>query len=103
MLLSFTFYFCQQIYTEVCVCENTQLSSKNNIFRIDLIIIDKNQIKIIDYKTDKIPALHPQDISKNYLEQMKKYKTIIKKIYKNYEISTYILWITNCLLMHIKQ
>ncbi|MBQ8785469.1 MAG: double-strand break repair helicase AddA [Alphaproteobacteria bacterium] len=66
--------------------------------QIDRLIIDDNQVIIVDYKTnknvpDKIPAV--------YVSQLNAYKKLMKKIYPQKEIKTYILWTNTANMMEI--
>jgi ATP-dependent helicase/nuclease subunit A len=57
--------------------------------QIDRLVINNDKIIIIDYKnTNSIPT----KISNNYIEQLNFYKKIIKKIYTDKAIESYIIW-----------
>ncbi len=71
------------------------ISTKDNKeYRIDKLIIDNDnkEIKIIDYKTDSKAQNTDKEILEKYKKQLKTYKDLIKSIYKEYKISTMILW-----------
>lgn len=58
--------------------------------RIDLLKITDSEILIIDYKSDDNP---PNEVPKQYLNQLENYKKAIQKIYINHKIEAKILWI----------
>ncbi len=59
---------------------------------IDRIVITKNNIYIIDYKTNRIPPKNIADIPSQYIKQMQMYKETLKKIYPKRTIKTALLW-----------
>ncbi len=67
--------------------------NKSNILRVDKIVFnnEKNEIWIIDYKTDKLT----DNVPDSYKKQLFEYKKSLTKIYPNKKIHTAILWINN--------
>ncbi len=63
--------------------------------RVDLLILDKEQITVIDYKSDKNPATTIEEIPGNYRQQIKFYCRAFAKIYPNKNINGKILWLEN--------
>lgn len=59
--------------------------------RIDrLLVDDKNKcVYVLDYKTD----IDRTTFHDKYLEQINEYKTLLRDIYPDYEIRSYILWV----------
>ena len=68
------------------------------ILRVDNLIINKDNIWIIDYKSDQIT---PNKIPLNYKEQLMNYKKAISKIYPNKKITCAILWINDLTLQEV--
>ncbi len=60
--------------------------------QIDRLLITKDRISIIDYKTNRPPPTDPADIPEIYTNQMSSYKDIVAKIYNCPHIDCYLLW-----------
>lgn len=77
------------------------LKESNNmrIGRIDLMAIDKRQITIIDYKTDKKSNLN--EVPTEYIEQLAFYKKAISQIYPQHKVITKILWLETLELQEV--
>ena len=71
------------------LCEYEIFYNKK-ILRIDLIKIYKNEILIIDYKSDEIM---PDNIPEQYFDQLNLYKSALQKLYPDHKINCAILWI----------
>ncbi|MDA9163525.1 UvrD-helicase domain-containing protein [Rickettsiaceae bacterium] len=63
----------------------------SKIGRVDLMLIDENQIIIIDYKSDRHPTKNK--IPENYQQQLSIYRSMAEKIYPNKKIRTMIMWL----------
>jgi ATP-dependent helicase/nuclease subunit A len=50
---------------------------------VDKLIVEKNKIIIVDYKTDNIPAGEIAERCDNYLTQLKFYSYIVSRLYEN--------------------
>lgn len=60
--------------------------------RIDLLIVKKDEILIVDYKTDKLlPKEMSQEIPTSYVNQLRTYEKLVKDIYKT-KVRSAILW-----------
>lgn len=81
-------YHCQ---TEVSV----GIHHNGNVLlqRLDLLVFTKEEIQIIDYKSDVILPTSPDQIPVDYVMQLRSYKNAIHTIYPTYEIITKILWL----------
>lgn len=75
----------------------------NNLYlaRIDLLIIEKESIIIIDYKTDSIVPKDKSLVIDAYKNQLNLYAKAISEIYPLRQITTYILWLENNNLMEL--
>lgn len=69
--------------------------------RLDLMIITKTDIYIIDYKTDAKPALNIAQVPLNYIKQLKYYCEAIALIYPQHRINGQILWLSNGKLISV--
>lgn len=80
----FNFLFSKNSRSEVAI--SAKIDNKIISGQIDRLILDKNSVIIIDYKTNltKNPDL--------YQDQLDSYKKIITKIYPNKKIITAIIW-----------
>jgi len=74
---------------------------KIKLGRIDLMIHLKEEIIIIDYKSDINPTANINNIPENYINQLFSYKEIVEKIYPNKKIRIQILWLENGQLMEV--
>ncbi len=68
------------------------------VYRIDNLIINEDEVIIIDYKTDRKASL---ELFELYKKQLKNYKLAIGDIYKDRAIKTYILWLLDASLQEI--
>lgn len=67
-----------------------KIDGKNQIFRIDLLVEGKDEILIVDYKSEKeIPDVVPVE----YERQLANYKKVIQGIFPNKKIKCAILWV----------
>jgi len=69
--------------------------------RIDRIIINKNEVLLVDYKSDLNPANNEDDVSKKYLTQLGLYQLVGKKIFTNKKIKAAIFWTQSENLMYL--
>ncbi len=69
--------------------------------QIDRLSICENDIYLIDFKSNKyVPKTH-LDVPVTYQKQMKTYKDLLKKIFPDKVIHTYLLWTENLTLMEL--
>ena len=69
--------------------------------KIDRLLISDNKVIIVDYKTNRPSAKTIDDVPIQYINQMKHYKLLLKKIYPNKTVETYLLWTNTCNMMKI--
>ena len=85
-------FFSTQALSEVPVSGLLEdISDKNFVkinARIDRLLIEDHDIWILDYKTGRIENPVPE----SYKNQLRLYKDLIKEIYPNHAIHTYLLW-----------
>ena len=89
----------KDIKTEITL--GTHTKSGIRIGRIDLMVIDVNEITIIDYKSDISPPSGNEAIPENYSQQLLTYREMTREIYPNRLIRTIILWLQNGTLQTI--
>ena len=83
----FAFIFTKEALPEVPIMG--KINGKNISARVDCLIVGADEVKIIDFKSDKNMA---QNKDKYYL-QLNTYKELVGKIYPDKVISCYLLWI----------
>ena len=69
--------------------------------QIDRLLITDNEILIIDYKTNRPAPKTPENIPVIYRNQMHAYAGALKKIYKNKDVRTALIWTDGAQLMEI--
>ena len=70
--------------------------------QIDRLIVEKERVMIVDFKTNRPAAKHLAEVPKAYLKQLNAYKELVQKIYPDKKIETYILWTDTAVLMLIE-
>ena len=68
---------------------------------LDRIIVSVNDVKIIDFKTDRFPPKNIVDVSEKYIKQMAAYKAVLKEIYGCRRIQSFLLWTKGPSLMYL--
>ncbi|MBR1380781.1 MAG: hypothetical protein IJ560_04335 [Alphaproteobacteria bacterium] len=68
--------------------------------RIDRLVIDDKTktVYILDYKTD----IDKDKMREHYCYKMREYKELLRQVYTDYNIETYILWLHDWTLQEIK-
>ena len=61
----------------------------------------RDEIIIIDYKSDASPPKQLSDVPENYQKQLSLYKQIVGEIYNEHKIRAMILWLENGNLQEI--
>jgi ATP-dependent exoDNAse (exonuclease V) beta subunit len=62
--------------------------SRGNLFRMDKVILEKERVTLIDYKTGA-----DREAEKNYIPQLKNYIRILKEIYPDKNIEGIIAYV----------
>ena len=73
----------------------------NKVGRMDLLCLRKEDLIILDYKTDKIVPSDIQYIQEGHIMQLKLYKQAIQQIYPDHRIALKLLWLENLTFMDI--
>jgi len=69
--------------------------------QIDRVLIRKDDILIVDYKTNRPPPMHEEDVSPVYIRQMRAYADALRKIYPKKKVRAALLWTDGARLMEI--
>ncbi len=70
--------------------------------QIDRLVITKDKVMIIDYKTNRPAAQKIEDVPNTYIKQMQAYRKLVSKLYPTKKIETYILWTNTTTVMKIE-
>ncbi len=87
----FAAFFSEGSMAEVSL---TGLMSDNRIIsgQIDRLVIGKDEVWIVDYKTNRPPPKDPKDIPQIYRKQLAAYRDTIQNIYPQRKINMALLW-----------
>lgn len=69
--------------------------------QIDRLVVTATECHIVDFKSNRPPAMQPEQVSKQYLRQLALYRAAIRGIYPNHTVSCYLLWSAEPRLMPI--
>ncbi|WP_374654959.1 double-strand break repair helicase AddA [Dongia sp.] len=71
--------------------------------QIDRLAVTATTCHIVDFKSNRPPAMQPEHVSVQYLRQLALYRAAVAKIYPNHTISCYLLWSVEPRLMEIPE
>jgi ATP-dependent helicase/nuclease subunit A len=71
--------------------------------QIDRLVVTATTCHIVDFKSNRPPAMQPEHVSPQYLRQLALYRAAAMKIYPNHTISCYLLWSAEPRLMAIPE
>jgi ATP-dependent helicase/nuclease subunit A len=69
--------------------------------RIDRLLINDHEIKIVDFKTNKVIPSSPSEIPDSYKKQLAIYYRLVRQIYPTHQISCIILWVDKPMIMEL--
>lgn len=69
--------------------------------QIDRLVVEKDRVMIIDFKTNRPAAGTLKDVPTAYLKQLAAYRSLVAEIYPAQNIETYILWTDTAQLMEV--
>ena len=69
--------------------------------QIDRLIINEKEVWIVDFKTNRTVPSAPEEVHRIYKMQLAAYKNLIKKIFSDKIIKTFLLWTENMSLMEM--
>ena len=70
--------------------------------QIDRLIVEKDRVLIVDFKTNRPAAKTPKDVPEIYRRQLAAYRALLKQIYPDKNIISLILWTNTANLMEIE-
>jgi len=69
--------------------------------QIDRLVVHKDKIFIVDYKTNRPPPARVEDASPAYVAQLAAYRALLQEIYPTHQIEAALLWTFDARLMAI--
>ncbi|MBI2254531.1 MAG: double-strand break repair helicase AddA [Proteobacteria bacterium] len=69
--------------------------------QIDRLVVTADSCHIVDFKSNRPPAMQPEHVSPQYLRQLALYRAVVARIYPSHTISCYLLWSAEPRLMEI--
>lgn len=69
--------------------------------QIDRLVVEKDRVMIIDFKTNRPAAQTLADVPSVYVKQLAAYKELVARIYPDRRIETFILWTDTSRLMEV--
>lgn len=69
--------------------------------QIDRLVVEKDRVMIIDFKTNRPAAQTLADVPAAYVKQLAAYKELVARIYPEHRIETFILWTDTARLMEV--
>ena len=70
--------------------------------QIDRLVVLEKQVLIVDYKSNYRVPQNIDDIPQNYKKQLNSYKALLKNIFPDKVVKTYLLWTQNLTWMEIE-
>ncbi len=69
--------------------------------QIDRLAVLEDKVMIVDFKTNRPAAKSLADVPNIYIKQLRAYKSLVERIYKNKTVEMYILWTNTANIMKI--
>lgn len=69
--------------------------------QIDRLVVLPQEVRIVDFKTNRPAADTPQDVQNIYVKQLGAYKSLLERIYPDKTVKTFILWTDTARIMQI--
>lgn len=69
--------------------------------QVDKLLVLPEKVIIVDFKTNRPAAENQADTPEAYIKQLRAYKSLLRKIYPQKSIETYILWTNTAKLMKV--
>ena len=60
--------------------------------QIDRLVVTSGECHIVDFKSNRPPAMQPEHVSPQYLRQLALYRSAVARIYPGRAVSCYLLW-----------
>ena len=71
--------------------------------QIDRLVVTKDQVRIVDYKTNRPPPLKAEDTPTIYLRQMAAYRDALASVYPHHRVRCALLWTDGPRLMELPE
>ncbi len=87
------------------VAEITDADGRSRVVsgQIDRLLVTASTCHIVDFKSNRPPAMQPEHVSPQYLRQLALYRAAVSRIYSSHTISCYLLWSAEPRLMAIPE
>jgi ATP-dependent helicase/nuclease subunit A len=69
--------------------------------RVDRLVVTRDEVFIIDFKTDRPPPKRAKDVGRAYLAQMGAYATVLAEAYPSHQIRAALAWTDGPKLMEL--
>ncbi|HBS31483.1 MAG TPA: double-strand break repair helicase AddA, partial [Parvularcula sp.] len=69
--------------------------------QIDRLVILKDRILLVDYKTNRPPPARVEDVAPGYLAQLAAYRALLQEIYPGRPVEAALLWTYDARLMPV--
>jgi ATP-dependent helicase/nuclease subunit A len=70
---------------------------------VDRLVVEGERVLVIDYKTNRPPPKHADDIPPAYTQQMATYRNLLRQIYPDHQIDCALLWTDGPTLMPMSE
>ncbi|WP_341705732.1 PD-(D/E)XK nuclease family protein, partial [Ferrovibrio sp.] len=60
--------------------------------QVDRLIVNGDTVLVVDFKTNRPPPLHAEDVSPAYLEQMALYRALLQQVFPGKTVAAALLW-----------
>jgi ATP-dependent helicase/nuclease subunit A len=70
---------------------------------VDRLVVEDKRVLVVDYKTNRPPPKHADDIPPAYTQQMATYKNLLQQIYPDHQIDCALLWTDGPTLMPMSE
>lgn len=91
--------FSKNSYAEVPVIG--EVNGKIISSKIDRLVVSDDKVIIVDYKTNRPAAKTIDEVPYIYINQLNTYKELVKRIYPDKQIETFLLWTNTCNMMKV--
>ncbi|SDG41068.1 DNA helicase/exodeoxyribonuclease V, subunit A [Limimonas halophila] len=70
--------------------------------QVDRLVVTDTAVVIVDYKTNRPPPAHPEEVSEVYRRQLGTYARLLEQVYPRRRVETWLLWTDGPTLMPIE-
>ncbi len=69
--------------------------------QLDRLLVTSKEVLLVDYKTNRPPPLHVEDVANAYLLQLAAYRLVLERLYPGRPVTAALLWTDGARLMAI--